>query len=835
MNAYDHRARRGLPALLAAAALAILLSGGGPAGAAFPGANGKIAFVDSDGDAEIFVMDPDGSNVTQLTSNAVGDVQPAWSPDGTKIAFASARGDDGEIVVMDADGSNEVQLTSNGVPDAYPAWSPDGTKITFTRELTGDPDDPDHEIFVMNADGSGQTQLTSDDFGKFGSEWSPDGTKIAFHRERGASVAIVVMNADGTGQIDISPASQVSDFNPSWSPDGTKIAFNSFQAASGIFTMNADGSGRTRLTSQPDLEPAWSPDGTKIVFGRNEAGGTRVFVMNADGSGQTPLHKTKVFLTRPDWQPLPGSSDFDWTMPSRYGADGDGDGLIDSFEPDPPLLQVDPGGFQVDFAGSGDACGVSVLTRWRIEGVEVGVGDPNVVAGNPHSCTFSYLFAREGSYEVALEGRDGSGNVVVLVTHVVPVQDYLIVSIGDSVASGEGNPDVPGAVLPEWQSEQCHRSALAGPARAARAVEQADQRTSVTFLHLACSGATINDGLLGSYDGIEPGAPLPPQVDQLQDKDLVGDREIDAVLVSIGANDVKFSTVVELCLLKDDCDVLAPGSAASLFEKQLAFLPGRYVQLGAALDGARVRRERTYISEYFDPTRHDTGIVCDRTILGDAGLPERFSITEQEATWASTSMMPRLNAAVQGAASAHGWRYVGGIVSDFLTHGYCADNHWVVRLTEALANQGDKEGTLHPNAPGQGVYGGRISGALTPDLWAGGNLQSPRRPQQRLEAQGKRASDPGFLDIVEGVQPGETVTIRIRVQGPDNDGRIVSLALDGPGSLSAMLGTTNASGEVTVTYTAPDPFVKDRARVVATFLDGVTTFRDTVGITLDTP
>jgi hypothetical protein len=67
-------------------------------------------------------------------------------------------------------------------------------------------------------------------------------------------------------------------------------------------------------------------------------------------------------------------------------------------------------------------------------------------------------------------------------------------------------------LAPTWQSEQCHRSALAGPARPARAIEQADERTSVTFLHLACSGATINDGLLGSYAGIEPGARLPPQV-----------------------------------------------------------------------------------------------------------------------------------------------------------------------------------------------------------------------------------------------------------------------------------------------------------------------------------
>lgn len=527
-----------------------------------------------------------------------------------------------------------------------------------------------------------------------------------------------------------------------------------------------------------------------------------------------------------------GSASFDWSMPDRYaGTDDNGDGRIDTFKPDGPL-EITPAGFRVDFVGSGaDTCGGANTTVWSIEGIEVTSGDANVVGGDPRSCTFSYQFTREGTYEVTLEGRDANAETAAIATNVVRVQDYLIVSLGDSVASGEGNSEVPG-VSPTWQNEQCHRSALAGPARAARALEQADPRTSVTFVHLACSGATINEGLLGPYDGIEPGESLPPQVDQLEDEDLVGDREIDAVLVSIGANDVKFSKIVERCLMQADCDVLSPGSAATLFEQQLAFLPGRYLQLGAALDDAGAERERIYLSEYFDPTRDSAGDVCDGLILGDAGLPPLFSITGAEAFWASTSMMVRLNGSGQTAASDHGWRYVGGIVPAFLPHGYCAADPWVVRLTESLLSQGDKEGTLHPNAPGQAAYAARIGASLTTDLYASGNLQSPRRPLQRLEVQGTLSGD--FLDVVEDVERGSTVTVRVRVNGPENAGRSVTLTLQGNGSLSTNAVTTSESGEATLTYTAPDPNLDERARVVATLVDGGRTFRDTVGIEFET-
>src|SRR3990172_1844040 len=127
------------------------------AGDGFSGINGKIAFAsERDGNYEIYVMDADGSNPTNLTNDGATDGGPAWSPDGGKIAFTSERDGNYEIYVMDADGSNPTNLTNNSAWDSEPAWSPDGSKIAFESYR-----DNNREIYVMNADGTAQTNLTN--------------------------------------------------------------------------------------------------------------------------------------------------------------------------------------------------------------------------------------------------------------------------------------------------------------------------------------------------------------------------------------------------------------------------------------------------------------------------------------------------------------------------------------------------------------------------------------------------------------------------------------------------------------------------------------------------
>ena len=121
------------------------------------------------GAGTIFAMDPDGSDRTLLNDSG-RFAWPAWSPDGSKIAFAGTTSSifDSEVFVMDADGSDQTRLTSNPASDGDPAWSPDGGRIAFTSGRDGN-----NEIYVMDADGSDQTRLTDDGVPTGDPAWSP--------------------------------------------------------------------------------------------------------------------------------------------------------------------------------------------------------------------------------------------------------------------------------------------------------------------------------------------------------------------------------------------------------------------------------------------------------------------------------------------------------------------------------------------------------------------------------------------------------------------------------------------------------------------------------------
>lgn len=333
-------------AVVAATALALCLLAlvtVQPAGAAFPGKNGKIAFQsDRDGPLEIYTINPSGTAPTRITFRTGGHSEAAYSPDGSRIAFNS--GNDIHVMKatgMNPDGTGSRALTTTGGAETEPTWSPDGTRIAFvsnTFSLDGETTDPllsDPEIWVMNADGSGSRPLTENTFPETDPAWSPDGTTIAFESSRrpepwlDTDDNIYAMDANGSDQRNLTASIcsggtcsyQGHDNDPAWSPNGKKIAYvhagetGSAGGRGDIWTMDPDGTTREPLSGTKDVFealPAWSPDGTKIAYERYEPDtdpatteSDNIAVMNFDGTVQREIDNDIADDFRPDWQPIP--------------------------------------------------------------------------------------------------------------------------------------------------------------------------------------------------------------------------------------------------------------------------------------------------------------------------------------------------------------------------------------------------------------------------------------------------------------------------------------------------------------------------------------------------
>ncbi len=274
----------------------------------FGGGTSRVVFVSNrDGNYEIYLLTVGrgvDTNVTRLTDAPAEDRSPAWSFDGTKILFHTARHGKTEIYLMNADGSAPTRLTNNDSNEVEPSWSPDGSQIAFVSFRDGNP-----EVYVMNADGSDERRLTINFARESTPVWSPDGSKIAFASNRDGHWQIYVMNPDGTEQTRLTADTTVDYEGPAWSADGQKILFYSnLSGDEEIYVMNADGSEPTPLTSSPgrDYSPAWSPDGTKIVFVSERDGNPELYVMVVDhADGQKPTRMTAKLDSdlSPAWQP----------------------------------------------------------------------------------------------------------------------------------------------------------------------------------------------------------------------------------------------------------------------------------------------------------------------------------------------------------------------------------------------------------------------------------------------------------------------------------------------------------------------------------------------------
>lgn len=352
----------------------------------------------------------------------------------------------------------------------------------------------------------------------------------------------------------------------------------------------------------------------------------------------------------------------------------------------------------------------------------------------------------EARYSMTLEVRANGRTVRDKVN--ATVRNILVVSLGDSYASGEGNPRNVAAWLnegfpfsPYWDQPGCNRSALSGPAQAALALEESSSKTSVTLVDVSCSGATVDRGILGAQSRTTA-----PQVEQAAT--ILAGRPADVVLLSIGGNDIGFLSILQSCALTSDCPLSTPPSGPLRsaptvqqgVQDQTAALAGDYSRIAACLggDSCRLADGRTVPGValakgaavlptlYPDITRAANGQSCRYLTITPSDfawardtvlLPTPPNPYPYRTTQGTTVNLPMdagsLNQQISATRSL-GWAPVTGTWAasgeSAEGHGVCAGPAaWVYGIT---ALSGFADASFHPNLSGQAVLAQEILKAM---------------------------------------------------------------------------------------------------------------------------
>lgn len=436
----------------------------------------------------------------------------------------------------------------------------------------------------------------------------------------------------------------------------------------------------------------------------------------------------------------------DWTMPDRT-LDLDHNGFIDDYiaGSQSAIVPVD-GKYNVLLDGCGSFGSINTWD-WVVDGRSF----------STHDCSLA-VKSREGDFDASLTvtGPDASASQ----DFTLRVHDQLIVGLGDSFGSGEGAPG--GTITHQrWAQQPCHRSVRSGQAVAALRLEQADPRSSVTFIHLACSGATGPKGIYGWYTD-PPGDPRIGEI-KAQEPQIVAARRlahfqtIDAVFLSIGGNDIGFSDTILTCARFATCPSehrrfhgaqVGPLDLGTITvhahtlhdeaQTKLQALRSHYDQVARCLSYSAVgtcphpklgvTASRVFVTEYPNLATNDFGGYCDSVLRP----PFNSGIADEELQWATEVLQqgirgqtftldvnlgpdptfdvsqPGLNTQINNLGRL-GWRPIGGIAQPFIRHGICAIDQWVNTLEASYAKQHDNYGTFHPNQAGYQTYADAIT------------------------------------------------------------------------------------------------------------------------------